>query len=130
MTLLPIVVGIDRPPTLVFATCTTALSWMFVSRPMTMPFTSPRNTAPYQMELFSPIVTSPITDALGAMNPTLGNRGTLSYTPRTVLCFEISSRKTLEPCIVQPTRSRTWPVSRSAVPRANITRDMVFDDCD
>ena len=43
-------VGRALPLTLCFATCTIAPSWMFVNAPTLMAFTSPRSTAPYQMD--------------------------------------------------------------------------------
>ena len=120
----PMIVGIATPPTFVFATWTTALSWMLVSAPTRIRFTSPRSTAPYHTEDRSPITTSPITDAEGATKPTEGSAGVLSYTARTVLCLLISSRNAELPCMEHPTRSRAWPVSRRAVPRANMMRDI------
>ena len=51
---------------------------MFVLDPILMEFKSPRRTEPYQMELRSPIVTSPMTEADGAMKPDLGRVGVFS----------------------------------------------------
>ena len=98
---------------------------MLVWAPMRMELTSPRRTAPYHTEDFSPMVTSPMTLAEGAMNPARGSAGTFSYIPMIVRCFEIASRNALLPCIEQPMRSSTWPVSRSAVPMLNMKRDIV-----
>ena len=58
------------------------------------------------------------------MKPSEGSAGVLSYTARTVLCLLISSRNAELPCMEHPTRSRAWPVSRRAVPRANMMRDI------
>ena len=45
--------------------CSTALSWMLVRAPTWISPSSPRSTAPGQIELSGPIVTAPITTASG-----------------------------------------------------------------
>ena len=51
---------------------------MLVNAPILMLLRSPRKTEPYQMEEPSPMETSPMTEALGAMKPALGSDGVFS----------------------------------------------------
>src|SRR5262245_38339568 len=55
----------------------TVLSWIEVSAPMRMWNTSPRSTAPYQIEARAPMSTSPITAAVSATNTPSPMRGLL-----------------------------------------------------
>lgn len=66
VTLLPMLVLRASPLMLCLATWITTLSWMLVLEPTSMLFTSPRSTAPYQIEELGPIFTLPSTFALGA----------------------------------------------------------------
>mmetsp|Transcript_5278 Transcript_5278/g.18403 ORF Transcript_5278/g.18403 Transcript_5278/m.18403 type:complete len:204 (-) Transcript_5278:15-626(-) len=114
----PMVVGSALPPTLCFATWMMELSWMLVFAPTLMPCTSPRSVQPYQMLEPSPIDTSPITDADGAMKPVKGSFGILSCRFIIVRWRLSASLYAKLPMTMHPTRSIAWPVSRIICPSA------------